>query len=907
MLTPKVLCLLIILVTSVFSVVSVFPASSWHTPCSTDDGLYEEFGPRPSQLLIKIYSDYTAELNAFKNKEIDIMDWALEPIDYQWFQTNDPAHEQYSTAFYNEFGMFQYDINNQVLPTSYASVRQAFAHMLDKQYFIDTHLAGMGKKMDSVLDHLPGWYNPACTDMYNLQPRTTMTPLPDDSQDWEAAYDLLVADLGPPVPDPEYPGYYTWIWPSPFPTPDPTGQLPPVADGHLLVFHRYEGPRHLMGDYFKDCVEAMPAMLQTLGKPPARLHVDLYMSPYPLATEQVMRYYRYHIYTGGWYLSRDPDFLVFYTSSEIIKPEPYGNNYVMYANPNFDAEVDLMLDASAVGSATNPCDALYHAYLAQDIMENDEPIVPMCTTAGYKTYQSNWRGMVNEAGIGINSWWTFMNAHKAGSEGGDVIRYGWAGDLLSLNVFEPSGGWYWDEQVLGKVYDTLIKFNPYDLTEDRPWMANWEIGTWDNEGQPCTSVTFHLRQDMWWQDVPYKDRTVGDGHLDASFSNYQVTPVDVAFSIEYQRDNPNAWKQWMLDPIDHVGLNLECWGDAWPWTNSSGPLPPWWNLTPEDWQYDFVQNNGTLDAYDITVYFRYAWPPLITLHWLGDFYIVPMHVWQWIGIYGSENVDTWAEDLVYGSGPWILFDRQPGVSMSMIPFRNGQSYRGITLEKSGWMCYPVRPESPPAQFDIGVGVTGKKIVAGTHVHFVCYDRMYGHDIEGYFELSGTATVEGTDYPLPAMVAFASPELSFGQTYGAFAGVTIVLAPPLDAWNGVVTATVTLTVTLHWHIASCAHDPLTCNFISLWGHTCPIESIYDPALHVHPPDIAGAATVHYPYLGSDGICSIKDATLIGLYWLQVVPPDTDPTYDLARADINGDNQVTIKDATLIGLYWMQTWC
>ena len=103
---------------SIVSATRVVPVSSWHTPSSTDDGLFEEFGPRPSQLLIKIYTDYTSELGGFMNKEIDIMDRVLEPMDYIWFETNDPYNEQYATAFYTEFGTYQYDINCQVLPTS---------------------------------------------------------------------------------------------------------------------------------------------------------------------------------------------------------------------------------------------------------------------------------------------------------------------------------------------------------------------------------------------------------------------------------------------------------------------------------------------------------------------------------------------------------------------------------------------------------------------------------------------------------------------------------------------------------------------------------------------------------------------------------------------------------------------
>jgi len=894
MLKFKVLFALTLIVASILTVQWIMPAGSWHTLSSTDDSVYEEFGPRPSELLISVYSDYASELAAFKNKEIDMMDWALEPIDYQWFETNDPLHEQYSTAFYNEFGTSQFDFNCQVMPTNLASVRKAIAHIIDKQYFIDTNLNGKGKKIDSALGSLPGWYNPACTDKYNRQPRTTMTPLPDDPQDWEAAYDLLLADLGPPVPDPDFPGDFMFTWPSPFPTWDPTATFPPVADGHLLVFARSEiqcGPAR--GTFLKEWLEeAFPKVLESLGKPRTRIHVDLYIIPRSFVIPQVMAYYRYHMYTSGWILTKETDFLVFYTTSMIGKPDPYSSNYVMYSNPNFDNEVDLMLTASAIGSPTNPCDAVYHAWLAQEIMENDEPVIWMWAPAGYKAYLSNWRGIVNEAGVTLNSWWTFMNAHKVGSESCDTIRYGWAGDLLSLNVI--SANWLWDWEVLNKVYDPLIRVNPYNMTDDRPWVASgWKIDTWDCDGSSATKITFHIRQDVWWQDVPYKDRSVGGGHLDASFTNMHLTPVDVAFSLEYLRDaTPMPTLCPYLYYADHVSLNLNLWGSMWPY---NATLPPWWNFPPEGWQYDFVQHED-IGAYDITVYFNVLMPWL-ALHWVGERPLIPMHVWMWIPIDGAGNVDCWAEDLVYGSGPWVLVDRTPGVSMRMIPFRNGQTYRGMILERSHFAALPVRVENYP---QCEVGITGRKIIF--KATFVGVDRMYAHGIEYYcswglrWGASWENSLNGTS------PTFTTSLISFDQKITAY---YVLLIPNELEWGNYTK----IHIDLHWVVNNCEIGR-SCNFLSLQGHleeglpSC--KSWHPRILHVHPADLFGESFCGFPYFYSDGIVSIKDATPIGIYWMQTVLPGTDPTSQLAVTDINGDGIINIQDATQIGLHWQRVW-
>jgi hypothetical protein len=49
---------------------------------------------------------------------------------------------------------------------------------------------------------------------------------------------------------------------------------------------------------------------------------------------------------------------------------------------------------------------------------------------------------------------------------------------------------------------------------------------------------------------------------------------------------------------------------------------------------------------------------------------------------------------------------------------------------------------------------------------------------------------------------------------------------------------------------------------------------------------------------DFYVSIQDATQIGLYWMQTVPPAP------RNVDINGDGIISIKDATLVGLNWLK---
>jgi hypothetical protein len=54
------------------------------------------------------------------------------------------------------------------------------------------------------------------------------------------------------------------------------------------------------------------------------------------------------------------------------------------------------------------------------------------------------------------------------------------------------------------------------------------------------------------------------------------------------------------------------------------------------------------------------------------------------------------------------------------------------------------------------------------------------------------------------------------------------------------------------------------------------------------------------INADNIVNIKDATLIGINWMKIVPP-ADP-----NVDINDDGIINIKDATIIGTNWMKTY-
>jgi len=646
---------------------AIVPVQGFHHPSTTDDLNYETYGPRADQVLMKIYGGYAAEYLAFQGQEIDLMDWPLAAGDYNWLETNDPTHELYNSVSYKDFGGWEVDINNQQYPTSLLSVRQALSYLVDKRYFINTYIGStVAVKADSPTEHLSAWYNPYCDDLYNMVTRTTVNPAPDDLPDFAAALALLHDDLGPCIYPCPVCGSYdhcSWWW-EPKPV-DPHGYV--NNPGSFLIFARSEDPnRANLGVFLKNTLEVDMLNAQiAMGLPPNQrciIHCDLYTVPRAECKREVMGEYRYHLYTGGWGLTRDPDNLAFcYASYQSWKPIYYAPNYPCYNNPLFDEAWD-MAEAQPTAAAAVP-----YVYECQQIIMDDAAIIPVWLTAGYKAYLSKLDGVVSMAGRGPHNFWTLLNARLSGGAGaGDTIRYGFMNDIASLSPIHAS--WVWDWYTMENIYDSLISFNPYDVAEDIPWMASWDIGTWD--GGTKTKLTFHLRDDIVWQDIPYKaDRKypmqVGP------FTGVPVTTKDVAFTMISIRDNLDGWNQFLVADVAKVEINETVLGGVQmvtPYT--SDPMDVYGVDVPKQ---------------DVIIYYNIL-SPWITLHWAGGLVILPYHIWYWVPWWdydGDGTIDTWLydpeiEDTLYGSGPYIFDHRIPAVEILLKAFKVGTKYHYIT-------------------------------------------------------------------------------------------------------------------------------------------------------------------------------------------------------------------------------------
>jgi hypothetical protein len=242
--------------------------------------------------------------------------------------------------------------------------------------------------------------------------------------------------------------------------------------------------------------------------------------------------------------------------------------------------------------------------------------------------------------------------------------------------------------------------------------------------------------------------------------------------------------------------------------------------------------------------------------------------------------------MVYGSGPYILLSQDP-TQIVMIAYRDGATYRGITTIYSS-SPLPIRPVGGTS------GISGRKVVFTQNLRNYATSPgiisfTWGYEIQRWTGAAWVPLMQGVS---PTFTSFVISPLASRNVY----------------WY------VTLPSDVVWCNLIRVHEDFRWNIIWPWqangfyyegASWC--TNRFSTSPHVHPGDITGAATT-FPYLGADHICNIKDATPIGIYWMQTVPPPptTDQTSIFARADINGDGIVNIKDATPVGIYWMQTW-
>ncbi|MEM2703266.1 MAG: ABC transporter substrate-binding protein [Candidatus Bathyarchaeia archaeon] len=610
---------LICLAALLMALIVVNPVFAWTYWNCTSDTKFETFGPRVDKLLINLYSSDISEWESgLEGGEIDVTDWPLDVTHYNKYI----ADPRFKVLGYGaEFGLYLFDFNNNnntflgnppnpaypnpvfPNPMGYSIAESSVLH--DNGWWLRAAIANLVDRETLVSYVGPSVATPIYTPVPPSLGKYSHPELqPGGSLFYMVKYDpvrasQLLNESGLFPYDPVS-GWRYW-------DKNKNGQKDPGEDFSLKVFVRSDHAGR------KKAGEMLIAEFER-SVPLIRIPYSATFGDISAARSQVMTNKNFHIYTGGWSLGVDPDFLILWNWDFYWHPgRPYN-----YAGCN----KDLFNEASYnVMYANTQADAVYWARKAQEVFADAALSAPLYSATGFKAvsrkyvgstepdyFGQEWTNWVNWPGYGVDNGYTFLNMHTNVSEWmpGGVIRYGFK--TTDIRQFNPVySEWLWDNTVLDLIgYESLLARNPYTL-EFIPWVAKtFTVSTYNHPiyGE-CTKVVFTLRNDVYFQDG--RKLTIGDIYF---------TFVEIDDILE-----------------------------------SRGLAPPWWISNVQN-----ILSFSILDPMNFEVLLDVK--SIYAVGWVGGNRILPEHIWRPLCETGDPSGFAPDPNLI-GSGPWRLDDYAP--------------------------------------------------------------------------------------------------------------------------------------------------------------------------------------------------------------------------------------------------------
>jgi len=484
-------------------------------------------GPLTGNMLIRIFYDPTQEENSLAKGDIDINDWPLTST----FITSHATDPTITMNEYAELGMMEYDINNQLWPTGPVVTprsgaknewfnpngvrdiaawhfRRALAHLTNKDKYTTTFMGGYGYVMQTIVPvpALEGF-----TDYSTLNNATAVADAgpggylyPYDRAAANAEFDLggfrdYDGDTYREWRDPGADGIYG------------TGDDGPIEElPNMKFWIRLDDPnrRQAGEDLYTELTDyAGIPEAATAGAP----GLDKRVSERSTCFTNVMVLFDYNIYTGGWSVGADPDWIFDFMHSSMGQYS-WCNNYAGFKNAEFDEYAEKVKYPASLEVVP------YLAIQAQWVANRYIPIIHLWAAKGVKAYRTGWNGPVNQAGLGTDNSWSFQLMNWVDGSGTsrngpeNTIVYGFKSDISALSVVTSE--WLWDWNVLNLIYDTMIGRNPYNLPDEVGTLAtSWSSTTSDPSWLGKTVVEFTMRTDALFHD------------------GSPVKPADYAYSI----------------------------------------------------------------------------------------------------------------------------------------------------------------------------------------------------------------------------------------------------------------------------------------------------------------------------------------------------------------------------------------
>jgi len=503
------------------------------------DEYFEMFGPHIDSIFVRMYAGVPAAYAALQGALIDVIDWPATLAEKTAIEGDPDIATMYYPPPPSERGYYEvtFNQNNETTlgppgpadpnpkkpnPTADVDFRNASAWAINRTYLEDVVSQGMAVIMYSeICPYMIGWLH---TDLPNK---------PEWSHPFSGETDLTVANAT--------------LEKGGFPTNPATGWRYPdfnengVEDAgedwdgndQLDIYVRYDRFRKMSGEH-------LAGNLLACGVP-----ILITYCTGGFAYVQCMINKDFHMYTGGWiFMGPEPSYLwdLHHIDNYWHDPESAPPNYQRINDP----VLNTYLDGVMYGSTLHGSDFAYPTYPTPDtkyvnsscwraqermaFMVHDYPLMATLGVKGvYKTYTDTgktydglkWKGIANEQGFGINSWFSFLNGYPegylegTGAVGDDMMmQYGWKETVYPQHLNILYAEWYWDFEVLGKIYDTMVVRNPYLPAQYVPWLINYyEEGTYLYHGVTCKKILISLKNGIKW------------------FDGAPLTANDIAFSV----------------------------------------------------------------------------------------------------------------------------------------------------------------------------------------------------------------------------------------------------------------------------------------------------------------------------------------------------------------------------------------
>jgi hypothetical protein len=480
-------------------------------------------GSETEDLVLYFYADMDSAYEALKMGNIDVIGYEITKDQYD----DAIADSNVVLASVADFGMYQFDINNNCTissypgirsPTNYQGFRQAIARLTDKDYIVEEICGGFAERIDQpIAAPLRSWRNESMwrpNYPYEYDPAAASATLD--------AAGFVQGTTPNPYYDLTFPGSAEYIRTYPVDHPQKAGE----DLDELIVVIRFDDVRRYDAGFL---------LVDNMRKHGIPVTVPPYVLP-----DRIYGDMDYHIYTGGWSVGRFPPITLY----QLYCYEfwfPFGPNYVTgvdcNGNPNYPELCELLHDAH------------YGLIPHDDIVENTKKAlgffteqcitVPLFSARSYWAYSRSLLGIVNMEGIGLENDYSFMNARKAD---GSPIRFALKSAPSAMNIIYSD--WFYDYQCLDRMnlYDEIVK-PPYGLLVDQAgFIRDWDVGVWDDGGVDKTKITKWLRDDAYFVEPVSGNQKV------------KVNASHIFFSAWYICQTWDCWFYSRFEPIHHIDI-----------------------------------------------------------------------------------------------------------------------------------------------------------------------------------------------------------------------------------------------------------------------------------------------------------------------------------------------------------------